>query len=163
MNNSKGMNKYRPPNQRPKKFVRPNSASGNSKRMKASITLQQKSYDFEDNNYNNINNNNEPKISMFDEYYKNRMENKNYNINSNNSNYNSINLQDNQNNNNYNNIYLNNHENQIMEQENQINNDNNNQDINIENNNEIKNNKNKIIQRPLTTKNKEKNIKIFCS
>ena len=167
MNNTKGMNKYKTQNQKSKKIVRPNSASGNSKRNKASFSSQQKSFDYDDNNNNNYNNNynyEEPKMSMFDEYYKNRMENKNYNynVNSNNNNYNNINLHNNQNYNNNNNIYLNDNENKIMEQENQINN-NNNQNINIDNNNEVNNNKNKIIQRPLTAKNKEIRQKDFLA
>ena len=144
MNNPKGMNKYRPPNQRPKEFVRPNSASGNSKRMKASLTSQQKSFDYEGNNYNNnINNNNEPKISMFDEYYRNKKANLDNNIINNN------------------NIYLN--DNKIIQQENQIINN------NIQNNNnynevyEVNNNNNRMIKRPLTAKNRDIKQKDFLA
>ena len=154
------MNRYKQQNQKSKKIARPNSASGNSKRNKVPFSSQQKSFDYDDNNNNNYNNHynyEEPKISMFDEYYKKRMQNTNYNynVNSNNNNYNNINLNENQNNNNYNNIYLKDNDNKMMEQDNLINN-NNNQNMNI-------NNINKNNQRPLTAKNKEIKQKDFVA
>ena len=146
-NNFRKNNKFDNQIQKPKKIVRPNSASANSIGIKSSFNnSQHKSIDIEDDN--NFNYNYEQPKSLFDEYYKEKLMNKNYASYLNN-------------NNNLNNIQVNNpnepKEEQAYENIQNINNPKNN-DINYSNNYNknynLENNQSKVSSRPLSATNK---------
>ena len=133
MKNSRGINRYNYLKEKPKTIERPNSASGNNLGRKTSFTSQKKSFNNE-NDYN-IYKYDEEKNSMFNQYYKDKLKNKNDNLNQFENEQIKVNYQRN------------------------INNDN-----NINNNNEEEEKiKNKNIQRPLTAKNKISHQKDFLA
>ena len=122
IHNNKRNNKLKTNIKKSKNLVRPNSASANSIGIKSTLSSQHKTFDLDDEyNYD------QPKVSMFDEYYKDKLIQKN--IISNNNNLNDNNVIKNEN---------------IEEQ--MIKNDN----IDIYNHYELEKNENKLTQRPLT-------------
>ena len=130
INNSRRSNKYNHQREKTKKIVRPNSATT-------------KSIDIKSENIN-INNNYEPKPSMFEEYYKDKLNNYNENNYSNNNQF----LDDSQNK-------------KEMNEEQISNNIQNNNNINIKN--EVEKNKNHKFKRPLTATNKDPRKKDFLA
>jgi hypothetical protein len=121
-NSNKRNNQLKTNFQKTQKLVRPNSASAKSLGVKPSLSSQQRTLDVDDE-YNYY----QPKVSMFDEYYKDKLIKKNIIPNTNN-------LNDN-----------NEIKNEITEQQ-MIKNDN----YNLNNNYDLEKNENKLVQRPLT-------------
>lgn len=149
MNNFRRNNQLNSKMQKPKKFVRPNSASAKSKTAKPSVNSQQKSFNMDDDG-DNIYNYNQPKISMFDEYYKDKLVKKNcFYSNNTNSNENQIN------NGNIEEQIINTRQNQNLIIQNN--------DINMNNNPELENNPNTKIKRPLTATHNDIKQKDFLA
>lgn len=146
-NNFRKNNKLDNQVQKPKKIVRPNSASANSIGIKSSFNnSQQKSIDTDDDY--NFNYNYEQPKSMFDEYYKDKLMNINYTSYL-------------KNNNNLNNMQVKNPneptEEQIYENIQNLNNQRNNEIIYNNNYNEnynLETNQSKVSARPLSATNK---------
>ena len=140
-NNYKRNNQIKNKKQKSKNLVRPNSASVNSLGEKSSFFSHQKSFNIEDDyNYN------QPKLSMFDEYYKDKLiKRNNYNTNNNNINGNHTYNEkiEHNNNQNQNNIIKNNNIN--------------------DNNYELDNKINKINHRPLSRTNNNMKQKDFLA
>ena len=141
MNYNQYFNQYQQSNPQKKKIVRPNSAYVISKKYNHPLNNQRKEQNNINEDLNNFEANESQKISMFDQYYKTKNENKDYQMN---PNY-------------YNVLEKRNQDNQIKEPKYNIkesDNDEQNNNININN---IQENENANVSRPIKRPNKEIN------
>ena len=141
MNYNQYFNQYQQSNPQKKKIVRPNSAYVTSKKYNHPLNNQRQEQNNINEDLNNFEANESQKISMFDQYYKTKNENKDYQMN---PNY-------------YNVLEKRNQDNQIKEPKYNIkesDNDEQNNNININN---IQENENANVSRPIKRPNKEIN------
>ena len=141
MNYNQFFNQYQQSNPQKKKIVRPNSAYVTSKKYNHPLNNQRKEQNNINEDLNNFEANESQKISMFDQYYKTKNANKDYQMN---PNY-------------YNVLEKRNQDNQIKEPKYNIkesDNDEQNNNININN---IQENENANVSRPIKRPNKEIN------
>ena len=141
MNYNQYLNQYQQSNLQKKKIVGPNSAYVTSKKYNHPLNNQRKEQNNINEDLNNFEANESQKLSMFDQYYKTKNENKDYQMN---PNY-------------YNVLEKRNQDNQIKEPKYNIkesDNDEQNNNININN---IQENENANVSRPIKRPNKEIN------
>ena len=141
MNYNQYFNQYQQSNPQKKKIVRPNSAYVISKKYNHPLNNQRKEQNNINEDLNNFEANESQKISMFDQYYKNKNANKDYQMN---PNY-------------YNVLEKRNQDNQIKEPKYNIKESDNDEQNNNTNINNIQENENANVSRPIKRPNKEIN------
>ena len=141
MNYNQFFNQYQQSNPQKKKIVRPNSAYVISKKYNHPLNNQRQEQNNINEDLNNFEANESQKISMFDQYYKTKNENKDYQMN---PNY-------------YNVLEKRNQDNQIKEPKYNIKESDNDEQNNNTNINNIQENENPNVSRPIKRPNKEIN------
>ena len=141
MNYNQYLNQYQQSNLQKKKIVRPNSAYVISKKYNHPLNNQRKEQNNINEDLNNFEANESQKISMFDQYYKTKNANKDYQMN---PNY-------------YNVLEKRNQDNQIKEPKYNIKESDNDEQNNNTNINNIQENENANVSRPIKRPNKEIN------
>ena len=141
MNYNQYLNQYQQSNLQKKKIVRPNSAYVTSKKYNHPLNNQRKEQNNINEDLNNFEANESQKLSMFDQYYKTKNENKDYQMN---PNY-------------YNVLEKRNQDNQIKEPKYNIKESDNDEQNNNTNINNIQENENANVSRPIKRPNKEIN------
>ena len=141
MNYNQYFNQYQQSNPQKKKIVRPNSAYVTSKKYNHPLNNQRQEQNNINEDLNNFEANESQKLSMFDQYYKTKNENKDYQMN---PNY-------------YNVLEKRNQDNQIKEPKYNIKESDNNEQNNNTNINNIQENENANVSRPIKRPNKEIN------
>ena len=141
MNYNQYFNQYQQSNPQKKKIVRPNSAYVISKKYNHPLNNQRKEQNNINEDLNNFEANESQKISMFDQYYKTKNANKDYQMN---PNY-------------YNVLEKRNQDNQIKEPKYNIKESDNDEQNNNTNINNIQENENANVSRPIKRPNKEIN------
>ena len=141
MNYNQYLNQYQQSNLQKKKIVRPNSAYVTSKKYNHPLNNQRKEQNNINEDLNNFEANESQKISMFDQYYKTKNANKDYQMN---PNY-------------YNVLEKRNQDNQIKEPKYNIKESDNDEQNNNTNINNIQENENANVSRPIKRPNKEIN------
>ena len=141
MNYNQYFNQYQQSNPQKKKIVRPNSAYVTSKKYNHPLNNQRQEQNNINEDLNNFEANESQKISMFDQYYKTKNENKDYQMN---PNY-------------YNVLEKRNQDNQIKEPKYNIKESDNDEQNNNTNINNIQENENANVSRPIKRPNKEIN------
>ena len=141
MNYNQYFNQYQQSNPQKKKIVRPNSAYVISKKYNHPLNNQRKEQNNINEDLNNFEANESQKLSMFDQYYKTKNENKDYQMN---PNY-------------YNVLEKRNQDNQIKEPKYNIKESDNDEQNNNTNINNIQENENANVSRPIKRPNKEIN------
>ena len=145
MNYNQFFNQYQQSNPQKKKIVRPNSAYVISKKYNHPLNNQRQEQNNINEDLNNFEANESQKLSMFDQYYKTKNENKDYQMNPNYYNVLEKRNQDNQ---------IKKPKYNIKESDNDEQNNNINNNININN---IQENENANVSRPIKRPNKEIN------
>ena len=141
MNYNQYFNQYQQSNPQKKKIVRPNSAYVTSKKYNHPLNNQRQEQNNINEDLNNFEANESQKLSMFDQYYKTKNENKDYQMN---PNY-------------YNVLEKRNQDNQIKEPKYNIKESDNDEQNNNTNINNIQENENANVSRPIKRPNKEIN------
>ena len=141
MNYNQFFNQYQQSNPQKKKIVRPNSAYVISKKYNHPLNNQRQEQNNINEDLNNFEANESQKLSMFDQYYKTKNENKDYQMN---PNY-------------YNVLEKRNQDNQIKEPKYNIKESDNDEQNNNTNINNIQENENANVSRPIKRPNKEIN------